>query len=155
MFDVTKINHADIPAFLKQKGGLGIGGYQKLVDYGHDPNVLQQVIQGSGIEIGPGLRATMSRPISPAGSGYTAPTIQNLSAYDLNKVQQSLNQYQATQGSYKDAPGYDSNKRNFRTNFERAGAEARAQEKTFKEVVATVLKMSTASWFLRDLNLLQ
>ena len=130
MFDVNKINHADIPAFLRQKGGIGLEGYQKLVNFGHDPATLQKVIRDTGIQIGPKLQASMPNRVPAASSsGYTAPDIGNLSAHDYNKIRTSFDQYQATQGSYKDAPGYDSNKRNFRTNFERAGAQARAPRK--------------------------
>ena len=32
--DVNKINHADIPGF-KSQGAIGLGGYQKLLDFGH------------------------------------------------------------------------------------------------------------------------
>ena len=55
---------------------------------------------------------------------YQAPDIKSLSAFDINKIQQSLNKYTATQGSYRDAPGYDPNQRGFRSQFDRARREA-------------------------------
>ena len=125
MFNVNEINHADIPAFLRQKGGLGIGGYQKLVDFGHDPATLQKVIRGTGIQIGPQLQATMNKPIGPAG--YTAPDIRNLSAYDFNKIQQSLNQYQSTQNRPSGL------QRGERRLFDMAAREASAARQGFQK----------------------
>ena len=95
MFDVNKINHADIPAFLRQKGGIGLEGYQKLVNFGHDPATLQKVIRDTGIQIGPKLQSSMpSRVPAASSSGYTAPDIGNLSAHDYNKIRTSFDQYQ-------------------------------------------------------------
>jgi hypothetical protein len=63
---------------------------------------------------------------------YTAPDISQLSAYDLNKIQQSLNKYTATQGSYKDAPGWDPSQRGFRSQFEIAKEKAAAPRRQFQ-----------------------
>ena len=65
----------------------------------------------------------MNKPLGPAGSGYTAPDIRNLSAYDFNKIQQSLNQYQATQNRPSGLSKYE------RTQFDRAARQAKADRK--------------------------
>jgi YesN/AraC family two-component response regulator len=63
---------------------------------------------------------------------YKAPDIRSLSAFDINKIQQSLNKYQATQGDYRDAPGWDPSQRGFRTQFEIDKREAAAPRKQFQ-----------------------
>ena len=121
MFDVNKINHADIPAFLRQKGGIGQEGYQKLVNFGHDPATLQKVIRDTGIQIGPKLQASMPNRVPAASSsGYTAPGIGNLSAHDYNKVRTSFDQYQATQNRPSGLSKFE------RRDFENAGRQASA-----------------------------
>ena len=62
-----------------------------------------------------------------------APDIRSLSAFDINKIQQSLNKYKATQGSYRDAPGYNPNQRGFRSQFEMAKREAAAPRREFQK----------------------
>lgn len=61
-----------------------------------------------------------------------APDIRSLSAFDINKIQQSLNKFLATQGSYRDSPMYDPNQRGFRTQFEEAKRKAAAPRAEFK-----------------------
>ena len=63
---------------------------------------------------------------------YKAPDIKSLSAFDINKIQQSLNKYTATQGSYRDSPMYDPNQRGFRTQFEAAKRKAAEPRIEFK-----------------------
>ena len=119
--DVNKINHADIPGFLRSQGGIGLGGYQKLVNFGHDPATLQKVIRDTGIQIGPKLQASMPNRVPAASSsGYTAPGIGNLSAHDYNKVRTSFDQYQATQNRPSGLSKFE------RRDFENAGSQARA-----------------------------
>ena len=60
------------------------------------------------------------------------PDIRSLSAFDINKIQQSLNKYKATQGSYRDAPGYDPNQRGFRSQFEEAKRKAAKPRREFQ-----------------------
>ena len=121
MFDVNKINHADIPAFLRQKGGIGLEGYQKLVNFGHDPATLQKVIRDTGIQIGPKLQSSMpSRVPAASSSGYTAPDISNLSAHDYNKIRTSFDQYQATQNRPRGLSRME------RGQFDNAGRQAKA-----------------------------
>ncbi len=69
MVDVNKINHADIPSFLKSQGAIGQGGYQKLLDFGHSKSALDAAIKNSGITIGsklqssnPGLKKSSPKP---------------------------------------------------------------------------------------------
>lgn len=109
MVDVNKINHADIPGFLKSQGAIGLGGYQKLLDFGHSKSALDAAIRNSGIKIGSKLQASMpSRVPASSSSGYTAPDIGNLSAHDYNKVRTSFDQYQeALKGTARS--GLDSN----------------------------------------------
>ena len=121
MLDVNKINHADIPAFLRQKGGIGLEGYQKLVNFGHDPATLQKVIRDTGIQIGPKLQSSMpSRVPAASSSGYTAPDISNLSAHDYNKIRTSFDQYQATQNRPRGLSRME------RGQFDNAGRQAKA-----------------------------
>ena len=121
MFDVNKINHADIPAFLRQKGGIGLEGYQKLVNFGHDPATLQKVIRDTGIQIGPKLQSSMPNRVPAASSsGYTAPDIGNLSAHDYNKIRTSFDQYQATQNRPRGLSRME------RGQFDNAGRQAKA-----------------------------
>ena len=61
-----------------------------------------------------------------------APDIKSLSAFDINKIQQSLNKYKSTQGSYRDSPMYDPNQRGRRTQFEMAKEKAAAPRRGFK-----------------------
>jgi len=63
---------------------------------------------------------------------YKAPDIRSLSAFDINKIQQSLNKYKSTQGSYRDAPGYDPSQRGFRTQFEEAKRKAAEPRRQFQ-----------------------
>lgn len=63
---------------------------------------------------------------------YKAPSIKSLSAFDINKIQQSLNKYKSTQGSYRDSPMYDPNQRGRRTQFEEAKRKAAAPRIEFK-----------------------
>ena len=95
--DVNKINHADIPGFLRSQGAIGLGGYQKLLDFGHSKSALDAAIRNSGITIGSKLQASMpNRVPASSSSKYTAPNISNLSAHDYNKVRTSFDQYQET-----------------------------------------------------------
>ena len=107
MVDVNKINHADIPGFLKSQGAIGLGGYQKLLDFGHSKSALDAAIRNSGIKIGSKLQASMpNRVPASSSSEYTAPGIGNLSAHDYNKVRTSFDQYQeALKGTAR--PGID------------------------------------------------
>lgn len=63
---------------------------------------------------------------------YKAPDIKSLSAFDINKIQQSLNKFLATQGSYRDSPMYDPNQRGFRSQFEAAKRKAAEPRAEFK-----------------------
>ena len=119
--DVNKINHADIPGFLKSQGAIGLGGYQKLLDFGHSKSALDAAIKNSGIKIGSKLQASMpSRVPAASSSGYTAPGIGNLSAHDYNKVRTSFDQYQATQNRPRGLSRME------RGQFENAGRQASA-----------------------------
>lgn len=71
---MSQINHADIPAFLRSQGAIGAGGYQKLVNFGHDPATLQKVIRDLGITVGPALQASMSGSPAPTPAPTPTPT---------------------------------------------------------------------------------
>ena len=45
-FDYNTIDHADIPGVLKERGQIGLPGYQQLVDFGHTEENLRKVFQG-------------------------------------------------------------------------------------------------------------
>ena len=60
------------------------------------------------------------------------PDIRSLSAYDLNKIQQSLSQYKATQGDYRNSPMYDPNQRGLKSQFDRDKREAAATRSPFQ-----------------------
>lgn len=62
---------------------------------------------------------------------YSAPDIKSLSAFDINKIQQSLSEYQKTQGSFN-ATGQGYSDRVGRTNFERIKAQSAAARKPFQ-----------------------
>lgn len=120
MVDVNKINHADIPGFLKSQGAIGLGGYQKLLDFGHSKSALDAAIRNSGIKIGSKLQASIPNSVPASSSSrYTAPGIGNLSAHDYNKVRTSFDQYQATQNRPQGLSKHD------RTEFDRAAGQAR------------------------------
>ncbi len=44
-FDYNTIDHADIPGVLKERGQIGLPGYQQLVDFGHTEENLRKVFQ--------------------------------------------------------------------------------------------------------------
>ena len=44
-FDFNTIDHADIPGVLKERGQIGLPGYQQLVDFGHTEEDLRKVFQ--------------------------------------------------------------------------------------------------------------
>ena len=85
---MSQINHADIPAFLRSQGAIGQGGYQQLVNFGHDPATLQKVIRDLGITVGPALQPTMSG--SPAPTPTPTPTPTPAPSYSSNFDQSQL-----------------------------------------------------------------
>ena len=44
-FDINTIDHADIPGVLKERGQIGLPGYQQLVDFGHTEENLRNVLK--------------------------------------------------------------------------------------------------------------
>lgn len=62
----------------------------------------------------------------------SAPDIRSLSAFDINKIQQSLNEFLATQTSWRDSPVYDPDSRGGRALWEAARGRAAESREDFK-----------------------
>ena len=128
----SSVNHSDLPGFFRQRAaagqGFGLGGYQRLVAYGHKEPALRSVIMGSGIRQGEKLSSYFANnPI--AAPAQTGPVdINNLTAHEYNQVRQSFDAYNATQT--RPAEGFDS--RFDRTQFDIAKGEAYAARKDFQ-----------------------
>ena len=80
MVDINKINHADIPGFLRSQGAIGQGVYDKLLAHGHKKADLDAVIKGTGITIGPklqssnpGLKRSSPAPTTQRQIDYSSP----------------------------------------------------------------------------------
>ncbi len=135
----SSVNHGDLGGFFRQRAaagqGFGLGGYQRLVDFGHKEPALRSVITGSGIRMGQALSDYFANnPIggttpAPAPAQTGPPDIKSLSAYDLNQIQQSLNQYNTSQT--KPAGGFDS--RWERSRFDQAAMAAKSARDEFKQ----------------------
>lgn len=133
----STVNHSDLPGFFRQRTaagqGFGLGGYQRLVAFGHKEPALRSVITGSGIRQGQALSDYFANnPIggsTPAPAQTGTPDIKSLSAYDLNQIQQSLNKYNASQT--RPAGGFDS--RFERSRFDLAARAAKSARDEFKK----------------------
>ncbi len=135
----STVNHGDLGGFFRQRAaagqGFGLGGYQRLVNFGHQEPALRSVITGSGIRMGQALSDYFANnPIggttpAPAPAQTGPPDIKSLSAYDLNQIQQSLNQYNTSQT--KPAGGFDS--RWERSRFDQAAMAAKSARDEFKQ----------------------
>lgn len=134
----STVNHGDLGGFFRQRAaagqGFGLGGYQRLVDFGHKEPALRSVITGSGIRMGQQLSDYFANnPIggstpAPAPAQTGPPDINNLTAHEYNQVRQSFDAYNATQT--KPAGGFDS--RFERTQFDIAQREALNARSDFK-----------------------
>ncbi len=62
----------------------------------------------------------------------SVPDIRSLSAFDINKIQQSLNRFLVTQLSWRDSPKYDPDLRGGKYQWESAGNEAYAEREEFQ-----------------------
>lgn len=63
---------------------------------------------------------------------YTAPDIGLLSAHDYNKIRTSFDAFKISQQPANQAPGYDPSSRTFRSQWDRASAEAKSARKPYK-----------------------
>jgi hypothetical protein len=63
----------------------------------------------------------------------SVPDIRSLSAFDINKIQQSLNRFLVTQLSWRDSPKYDPDLRGGKYQWESAGNEAYAEREEFQQ----------------------
>lgn len=120
----SSVNHSDLPGFFRQRSaagqGFGLGGYQRLLAFGHQEPALRSVITGSGIRQGQALSDYFANnPI--AAPAQTGPVdINNLTAHEYNQVRQSFDAYNATQT--RPSGGFDD--RFQRTQFDIAQRDA-------------------------------
>jgi hypothetical protein len=63
---------------------------------------------------------------------YTAPEIGLLSAHDYNKIRTSFDAFKISQQPANQQPGYDPFSRTFRSQWDRAAAEAKSARKPYK-----------------------
>jgi hypothetical protein len=63
---------------------------------------------------------------------YTAPEIGLLSAHDYNKIRTSFDAFKISQQPANQQPGYDPSSRTFRSQWDRAAAEAKSARKPYK-----------------------
>ena len=91
---MAAINHADIPGFLKQRGGIGLSLYDQLIGAGHDAGTLKTVIDQTGIQVGADLNhllITGQRPgAQPAGIGLAGYQKQLDEGADLRALNNAI-----------------------------------------------------------------